>query len=116
MKTISEHIKHIHGKPHHIRKRVAFTAAAAGAGLLAAVWLIGSLSMGAFALKPTSFATSEGEGTVTTVPDTTSADAQVAGAAAAPAPEDANAPAHIQIVNVTPTNAAPAQSRTTIPF
>jgi hypothetical protein len=117
MKTISQHIKHIHSKPHHVRRRVAFTAATAGAGVLAAAWLIASLGTGAFALKPTSFAQSEGEASVA-VQSTADTGAQVAGAAAAPAVQDANAPAHIQIVDVSaPTSTStPKSAQTTIPF
>ncbi len=115
MKTISEHIRTIHGKPHHIRKRVAFTVAAAGASIIALVWLATSVSAGVFALKPTSFADSSGAGAaVTTVPANT-ASAGLAGAAAAPAVNDAKAPAHIDIVDVTP-KSSPKPQPTTIPF
>lgn len=113
MKTIPEHIRYIHGKPHHIRRRVAFTAAGIGAGLLALVWVVGSLSAGTFALKPTSFADSTGAEPVTTVPES-EASSGLAGAAAAPA-ADASAPARIEIVNVAATS-SPQPQQTTIPF
>ncbi len=115
MKSISEHIKHIHAKPHHIRKRVAFGIAGGCAGIIGLVWLVGSVSMGAFALKPTSFAQSTEGAPVTVVSaDDTGTDG-VAGAAAAPAVQDANTPAHIDIVDVAPTS-TPQAEQTTIPF
>jgi hypothetical protein len=115
MKSISGHIKTIREKPHHVRRRIAFATAGVGAGLLAAVWLVSSISAGVFALKPTSFAQST-EGTpVTVVNENDTSGTDLAGAAAAPATQDANAPAHIDIVSVTPTNSPQAQP-TTIPF
>lgn len=115
MKTISEHIKHIHTKPHHVRRRIAFGAAGVGAGVLALVWLVGSVSSGVFALKPTSFADSAGAEPVTTVSGTNGASTNLAGAAAAPAVNDANAPARIEIVDVVATS-SPQPQQTTIPF
>jgi hypothetical protein len=115
MKTIPEHIQHIKGKPHHIRKRVAFTVAGASAGVIGLVWLVGSVSSGVFALKPTSFAQSAEGAPVTVVGADESGSSGLAGAAAAPAVQDANAPAHIDIVDVAPTS-TPQAEQTTIPF
>jgi hypothetical protein len=115
MKTIFEHIKTVQAKPHHIRKRVAFTTAGAVAGLIAVVWLVGSVSTGVFALKPTSFAQSTEGPAVTVVGENDTGSAGLAGAAAAPAVQDANAPAHIDIVDVAATSSPQAQ-QTTIPF
>lgn len=117
MKTISDHIKHVHGKPHHIRRKVAFSVATTATALVAAVWLMGSLVGGTFALPNTSFADATGAPQPVTVVDQSGdiQNAQVAGAAAAPALQDADAPAHIQIVDVTP-KPSPKAEQTTIPF
>jgi len=118
MKTVFEHIEHIKGKPHHIRKRVAFSAAASGAGLIALVWLVGSLSFGVFALKDNSFADSTGQSPVITT-DGTSGNNTLAGVAAVTAAvgQGAVTPAHIEIVNVaTSTSVQKKAEQTTIPF
>ncbi len=116
MKTVSQHIEHIKSKPHHVRKRVAFSAAFAGTGFIALVWLVGSVGTGAFALKDTSFADSIGqENTLTT--DGNSVVGGVAGAAAAPALESANAPARIEIIDTaSSTRQSKKAEQTTIPF
>ncbi len=115
MKTISDHIRQVREKPHHIRRRVAFGGAATGAGIIAFVWLAGSLGTGAFALKDTSFADNAGGATVTTVGADTAGSQGLAGVAAAPAVQDANAPAHIEIVDVA-SSTSPKAEQTTIPF
>jgi hypothetical protein len=116
MKTVFEHVEYVKGKPHHIRKRVAFTAAACGAGLIALVWLVGSLSMGAFAIKGSNFADStKQDGVITTSSDTSAS--QLAGAGAASVfNKPADVPAHIEIVNTTPTAPQKQAEQTTIPF
>lgn len=58
MKTIFEHIEHVKGKPHHVRKRVAFAAAASLTAFIALVWFVGNLSLGVFAIPSNSFADS----------------------------------------------------------
>lgn len=113
MKTVFEHIEYVKGKPHHIRRKVAFTAAGACTAAIALVWLVGSLSMGVFALKDNNFADSTGQENVITTPQTDTSN--LAGAAAALS--NSNAPAHIEIVDTTPV--VPAQKRseqTVIPF
>jgi len=110
MKTVFEHIEQVKGKPHHIRKRVAFTVAAGGALGIALVWLVGSISTGTFALKSTSFADAMQQAPVIT---TTNSPAGLAGAAAALG--NRNAPAHIEIVDTTPVTAPPTE-QTTLPF
>ncbi|MDD3530998.1 MAG: hypothetical protein PHV99_00130 [Candidatus Pacebacteria bacterium] len=117
MKTIFEHIEHIKGKPHHIRKRVAYAAAACGASLIALIWLAGSISTNAFAISGNSFAESVEKGnTLTTGADTT-ATSQLAGAGAAAVLQDAETPAHIEIVNTTPEPSKGKQAeQTTLPF
>lgn len=62
MKTLSHHIKHVQGQPHHIRKRVAFFVAAVGTSFVALIWLVGSLALGNFAIAGSSFADSVGAG------------------------------------------------------
>jgi len=113
MKTVFEHIEQVKGKPHHIRKRIAFTAAASGAVIVALVWLVGSLSLGVFALQQNSFADATQKSPVITT--TPGAHTGLAGAAAAL--ESAGAPAHIEIVDTTPSNSAAVKAeQTTIPF
>lgn len=116
MKTIFEHIKHVKEKPHHIRKRVAFSAAFAGTAVIALVWLVSSVGTGVFALKDTSFAQSTGqENTLAT--EGNSAVGGIAGAAAAPALESANAPARIEIIDTaSSTRQTKKAEQTTIPF
>ncbi len=114
MKTVFEHIEYVKGQPHHIRKRVAFSAAAGVTALIALTWLGGSFATGAFAIRsgnpsaeqPTAAAASN---------DTNNS---LAGAAAALPPSSGNVPAHIEIVDTTAA-AAPSQKQaeqTVIPF
>jgi len=98
MKTLFEHIEYAKGKPHHIRKRIAFTAAAAGTAIVAFVWFFGTLSSGVFALQGNSFAgNSEENGS----PSTTGSDSNSAGIAGAAAalPADTSGPARIEIID-----------------
>ena len=111
MKTVFEHIEQVKGKPHHIRKQVAFTVAASGAIGIALVWLVGNISTGTFALESTSFADATAQAPVITTSNTVPAG--LAGAAAAL--ENRNAPAHIEIVDTTPVT-APKVEQTTLPF
>jgi hypothetical protein len=117
MKSIFHHIRNVKEKPHHVRKRVAFVSAAAGAGIIAFVWLTTSLATGVFALKPdSSFADNASTGATASAP-TTGGSEDLAGAGAASAASDANAPAHIEIVDVNPaTTSANQAQQTTIPF
>jgi len=112
MKTVFEHVEHVKGKPHHIRKRVAFAAAASGAALIAIVWLVGNVYMGVFALQETSFADATAQQPVITTSSPAS-ESSLAGAAAAF--QGANTPARIEIVD-TSTPPAPKAEQTTIPF
>ncbi len=116
MKTVREHITYVRSKPHHIRKRVAFAAAAAGTALIALIWLTASLGTGAFALKDASFAQSA----AAVAPVVVSNDAtppNIAGAAAA-VPSGASASsAHIEIVDTNPPASSGNKTReTTLPF
>lgn len=115
MKTIFDHIERVQGKPHHIRKRIAFGAAAAGTAVIALVWLVSSIGTGAFALKDTSFAQSTGEeGTLTAAGDNTG---QLAGAGAAPVLSGASAPAYIEIIDAaSSTSGQKKAEQTVIPF
>ena len=118
MKNIFEHIEQVKGKPHHIRKRVAFTVAAAGTAIVALVWLVGSLSLGAFAIQGNSFAESTGQESVIATDsnnDSFPANGGIAGAAAAL--PSANAPARIEIINAASSNSGQKKTeRTIIPF
>ena len=117
MKTVFEHIAHIKGKPHHVRKRVAFAAAANGAGIIALVWIVGSLSAGAFAIQGSTFAESTGAESAATIAadnGSNSTDGRIAGAAAALT--DVSAPARIEILNAAPAPRMKQAEQTTIPF
>lgn len=112
MKRIIKHVENLKSKPHHIRKKAAFSVAGGITGLVALVWLSTSLATGAFAIQGSSFAESTGQnvGVEQVYPD----GSQVAGAAAA-FPEDSKEP-RIQIVNVAATSspATPVQTNETI--
>jgi len=114
MKTLFEHIAYAKGKPHHIRKRIAFIAAALVSALIALVWFIGSLSLGVFAIRGSTFAESTGQSPTVVVPENGTQNTIAGAAAALPS---ANAPAHIEIIDTAPR--APAKhtaEQTTIPF
>ena len=121
MKTLSEHVEHLRGKPHHVRKRIAFGFALAASGLLAAGWFAVNLSEGTFAIQGNNFATSMAAAQVGVA--TTSADGSagpsgtgLAGAAAATQGGTAG-PASIEIVDTSASSSAPSQpDQTTIPF
>ncbi|MDO8593335.1 MAG: hypothetical protein Q7R59_00305 [bacterium] len=115
MKTIFEHIEHVKGKPHHIRRRVAFGTATAITAIIALVWLAGSLGTGAFALKTTSFADiTGGEGTLIVSGNDNE---QLAGVGAASILPNAPEPARIEIIDaVTPESSAKKAEQTVIPF
>ena len=109
MKTVFEHIEHVKGKPHHIRKKVALTAATVITAVIALIWLVGSLSVGTFALKESSFADAT---RAIDVPNTADSASNLAGAAAVLNDET---PVRIEIVDTSP----PRQKKpepTVIPF
>lgn len=114
MKKIFEHIEKIKGQPHHIRKQIAFGTAGVCTAAIALIWLVGTVSSGTFALKPTSFADAvEGTGTLK-VPDGSVSDG-LAGAASAI--EDKNAPANIKIIDTaSSTRPTKKTEQTVIPF
>ncbi len=115
MKTVFQHIEHVKGQPHHIRKRIAFTAATVGAGIIALIWLVSSATTGAFAVKGSSFADSVGQGSVEATASTDTSG--IAGAAAAPILENASAPARIEIIDTASSSSKQKQAeQTTIPF
>lgn len=114
MKTVFDHIDLVKEKPHHIRKRVAFSVAGAGTALIALVWLVGSASLGKFAIAGSSFADSVGqEGVIVTNSDGTSK-RNLAGAAASL--ESLAAP-HIEIVDTATSSSKKVKAeQTIIPF
>lgn len=118
MKTVFDHIEHVRGKPHHVRKRVAFTLAAAGAGVVGLVWLVGSVSFGLFAIQESSFAESTGQGGALATTGENGSSNLAGAAAALPASQNsANAPAHIEIVDTTPSTSGQGKAeQTIIPF
>lgn len=114
MKTIFDHIEHVKGKPHHVRKQVAFAVAGGGTAFIALVWLVGGIALGTFAIQGSSFADAT-EGAPVIVTGDTRTNESFAGAAAALPP--AQAPTRIEIVDTTPLTSAKNQAeRTTIPF
>ena len=124
MKTVFEHLEHVKGKPHHVRKRVAFGAAASLTALVALVWFVGTLSAGVLAIQGSSFAQSaEQESVAVTGSDSgnQNQNGNLAGAAAAlPAGQSsgsASGPARIEIVTVASSTTGTQQAdETTIPF
>lgn len=122
MKTVFEHIEHVKGQPHHVRKRIAFATATFGAALVALVWLVSSIGTGAFAVQGSSFADIRGQGSVEATDSannndsgTNSANSGIAGAAAAL--ESSSAPARIEIVDTaSSTRSVKKTDQTTIPF
>ncbi len=115
MKTLFDHIDHIKSRPHHVRRRIAFATAAAGASFVALIWFFGVVATGTFALKGTSFADSTGaESSGTAVVAPSDSNNGLAGAAAAV--PNTSAPG-IEIVDAPSATPAPAQSApTVIPF
>ena len=115
MKTIPEHIKHLQEKPHYVRKRVTFGIAAFGSAFVALVWLVGGLSLGAFAIQGSTFAESTALSPVIVAGDEAPrVDSGIAGVAGAFSGTDA--PAHIEIVDAAASTSAKAAEKTTIPF
>ncbi len=114
MKTVFEHIEHVRGKPHHIRKQIAFSVAGAVTGLIALVWLAGSVGAGVFALKDTSFAQSTGGEEVRAVSGDPAG--QLAGVTSAVLPS-LSEPSRIQIIDATSSAMLEKETeQTTIPF
>lgn len=116
MKTIFEHIEHVKGKPHHIRRKVAFGVATIGSAFVALIWLATNYATGAFAIQGSDFAMSTEQQTIVAT-TSESATQGLAGVGAASVLREASAPAHIEIVDTTVT--APVQKsseQTTIPF
>lgn len=114
MKKLSHHIEHLRTKPHHVRRKVAVGVAAFGSGFVGLVWLVGSLASGTFAVPNTSFADlGKNQNTIAT----TSANTVTSGLAgvAAAAKQESTAPAHIEIVDTSPSTSVHAE-QTTIPF
>ena len=112
MKTIFDHIEHVKGKPHHIRKQIAFGVATLGSAVVALVWLVSNYTAGTFAITGSNFAMSTGQEEAVQVVDI--AGNQLAGAASAL--RGADAPAHIEIVDTSTSIPVRKVEQTTIPF
>lgn len=115
MRTVFQHIEHVQAQPHHIRRRVAFGAAAAGTAIIALAWLAGSIGTGAFALKNTSFAGNAGEAETSIIPGDAGLQ-NLAGTAAA-VQSNASGPARIEIVDTgVPAVSGKKTEQTILPF
>lgn len=116
MKNIIEHIEYVKGKPHHVRKQVAFGVATLMSALIAFVWLAGNYASGTFALRGSSFADATGQGTTVQVVNSGANNQNLAGVGAASAFESSqDAPAHIEIIDTTPTTKKQSE-QTILPF
>lgn len=114
MKNIFEHIEHAKGKPHHVRKQIAFGAAGGATALIALVWFVQSISSSSFAIKGASFAESSGQQSVI-VTDGENRNQNVAGAAAAF--QGSSASAYIEVVDVASSTQKMRQvEQTILPF
>ena len=112
MDALWNHINTLKAKPHDVRKQVALTYAAIGTGIVAVIWLTGSLATGAFAIHTTE---ESAQPTLTTATPTAGASLNLAGAAAA-LPSDTSGPAKIQIIDTTTHSPVRQPQETTIPF
>lgn len=113
MKSFSEHIEYVKGRPYPVRRQIAFTAAGAITALIALVWFTGSLATGAFAISGNSF----GEIVSSTTTNTPEMESGLAGAAAALSNVSEESPARIEIVDTTPsTNTGAQVEQTTLAF
>jgi hypothetical protein len=110
MKTVFEHINHLKGKPHHIRKQIAFGAAAGTTAIIAVVWLAASLATDAFAIRGASFDERQ------TPSVTTDTHSGLAGAAAALPEVSDRVPAYIEIVDTSAALPKKQAEQTTLPF
>ncbi len=115
MKTIFEHIEYVKGKPHHIRKRIAFTIAVLGSTLVAFVWLVSSFANGSFVIKGSTFAmaTEKGKAIAKT---SNSSNQGLAAVGATSALQNRNEPARIEIVDTTPNTRQKNSEKTILPF
>ena len=115
MKTIIDHVEYVRSKPHSVRRRVAFGVSTGVSALIALVWLASNLATNAFAIQGANFAMSTGEGATVATTSALGAPSGLAGAAAAL--DDENAPAHINVVDVTPPAVKKTPSdQTILPF
>ena len=108
MQFLLDHIASLRTKPHTVRRQVAFTYAGIITGVIALVWLTGSLATGAFAIRNPDDAAAQ-----PAVSAAAPSDAGVAGAAAA-LPSAPAAPT-IQIIDAATSSSAAHPEQTTIP-
>lgn len=113
MKIILKHIEQARGKPHHIRRQIAFGTAAACTSVVALVWFVGTVRSGTLALNANSSSQNVGNGGI--VVDASGNENQLAGAAAAIPISQTQA--HIEIIDSAPsTSSGKKVEQTTIPF
>ncbi len=116
MKTIFAHIEQVKGKPHHIRKKIAFTVAASCATLVGLVWFISNVSLGVFTIQGSSFAESTGQTGVIATGVGENGSSNLAAVAAMPS-ENANTSVHIEIIDAASSTVGQAGAeQTVIPF
>ena len=114
--NIFDHINRVKEKPHHVRRQVAFMAAAGATAFVAFAWLATSVTSGIFAIKASNFALSSGAESPAVSTSASDGSGQLAGAAAA-LDQAVAAPAHIEIIDANPATTTAAQSdQTVIPF
>ncbi len=117
MKTIFDHNERVKGKPHHIRKRVAFASAAIATILIAVVWFVGSVSSGAFSIQGSSFSSIAGQGGGVNSSNGAQGNQNLAGVGAASTiSQSPDIPAHIEIIDAPSTAARKQTEQTTLPF
>jgi hypothetical protein len=116
MKNVFEHIEHVRTRPHHIRRKVAFSAAGGITALVGLIWLSASLGTGVFAIAGSSFADQTKQSALVTS-GANDSNGGLAGAAAALPYTQASAPAHIEIIDTsTSTTVGKKAEQTTLPF
>jgi hypothetical protein len=114
MKTLSHHLAAVRSRPAYQRKQITFALAAGATALVALVWLVASLSSGAFRVAGSSYEESPSERSGAPA----GSSGALLGAAAAALAGTSTAPA-LQVVGqggAAGGAGAPADTRTVIPF
>jgi hypothetical protein len=115
MKPLSHHLHTVRQQPPHVRKQVTFTLAAGATALIALVWLVASLSTGAWRIEGASFATQSAQQPAATGAGAGSAALLGGAAAALTASSSASRLEVVGNAHETPP-APPAAEPTVVPF